>query len=291
MSSINGLGGPETAPSTRRPPRRQVTILAAVTVVMFIVVPFLFWRGTWFGRRLTDQEVGQHLVNEKKPREIQHALSQIADRMARGDRTVTAWYPQIINLVNHRVPEVRVNAAWTMGQDNSSPDFHAALLRLVSDEDPMVRRNAALSLVRFGDPSGKPEILAMIRPYKVRTTVDGVLSYRLELGDAVNPGTLLVRLDVGREEPFELRSPLPGDFERKLAPEGAQLKAGDEVLELSPGQDHVWEALRALYLIGEVEDLPEIGPIANGAGDFSDRIREQARLTVEAIRKRGAPTP
>ena len=35
------------------------------------------------------------------------------------------------------------------GFDNSAPEFHNALLKLVHDEEPIVRRNAALALVRF----------------------------------------------------------------------------------------------------------------------------------------------
>ncbi len=41
-----------------------------------------------------------------------------------------------------------------MGKDPSVPEFHEALKKLLVDNDPMVQRNAALSLVRFGDVSG-----------------------------------------------------------------------------------------------------------------------------------------
>ena len=45
-----------------------------------------------------------------------------------------------------------------MGQDNKSEEFHQALLSLLNDNDPLVRRNAALQLVRFGDGSGKARV-------------------------------------------------------------------------------------------------------------------------------------
>ncbi len=291
MSSQNGNESPAHVKALpARPPRRQVTLLAILTVVLFVVVPFLFWRGTWFGRSLSEKDLGQQLVNDKKPREIQHALSQIADRISRRDPSAKAWYPQIAGMVNHKIPEVRVNAAWVMGQDNQSAEFHSALSKLLNDEEPLVRRNAALSLVRFGDASGKHEILGMIRPYTIRAPVDGVLSYRLEVGDPANVGTYLARIDAGLGEPFELRSPLPGHLRKKLVPEGAQLKRGDEVALLSPGADHVWEALRALYLIGQPEDLADIEPFASTDSAFSDRIRRQAQLTAQAIRGRADPS-
>ena len=38
-----------------------------------------------------------------------------------------------------------------------------ALLKMLADPSPMVRGNAALSLVRFGDASGRPQILALLQ--------------------------------------------------------------------------------------------------------------------------------
>ena len=53
--------------------------------------------------------------------------------------------------------ELRQTAAWLMGQDRNYAPFHEALLRLVHDPEPMVRRNAALGLAAFGDPAARPE--------------------------------------------------------------------------------------------------------------------------------------
>lgn len=277
--------------SSRRPQRRQVTLMATLTVVLFVVVPFLFWRGTWFGRTLTDQEISERLSNNKKPREIQHALSQITDRIGQGDSSVRIWYPELVRLGDHSVPEIRINAAWAMGQDNKSQEFQAALLRMITDSEPLVRRNAALQLVRFGDASGRTETLSMLHPYTVVSPRDGTLTYRLENGNPVDAGTFLARIEDGRGEPFELRSPLPGHMRRKLLPDGTNVKAGDGVAVISPGADHVWEALRALYLIGQPEDIPEITPFRAARPDYPARIREQAQLTIEAIQRTAGRTP
>jgi hypothetical protein len=37
----------------------------------------------------------------------------------------------------------------------------------LQDHNPMVRRNAALALVRFGDSTGRAEIRSMLRPETV----------------------------------------------------------------------------------------------------------------------------
>jgi hypothetical protein len=48
----------------------------------------------------------------------------------------------------------------------------------------------------------------------------------------------------------------------------------------------VWEALRALYVIGLPADLGEVDRYAQGMPGMPDRVREQAVLTSRAIRSR-----
>jgi HEAT repeat protein len=174
-----------------------------------------------------------------------------------------------------------------MGHDNKSEDFHRGLSILVQDSDPLVRRNAALALVRFEDTKGKAEIMAMLHPYKIRALKEGTLAFRLKEDDSVNPGTLLARIQVGEEELYEVRSPLPGFFGTRLVEEGKRIAVGEEILLLSPAEEQVWEALRALYLVGQAEDLPDIERFAGRAPHMSDRIRQQALQTISAIKQRG----
>ena len=61
---------------------------------------------------------------------------------------------------------------------------------------------------------------------------------------------------------------------------------GEKILLLSPTEEEVWEALRALYLVGQPEDIAEIEPFTGKAPHMAERTRQQARLTVEAIKKR-----
>lgn len=261
------------------------TLLLAV---LFVLVPFLFWRGTWFGQPLTEEQTGRYLTDTQRPRKTQHALVQVAERIQRGDSTVKRWYPQVRALARHPTPEIRAMVAWVMGQDNQSLEFHSVLRNLLKDSDPLVRRNAALSLVRFGDASGKPELLRMLQPYAVESPRAGIVSVRLKEEDTVNPGTLLARIAVGEEKPFELRSPLPGRVQRWLVRDAQPVAAGDALVLLSPGEEQVWEALRALYLVGEPDDLPEIETYAGGVKGMPDKVRQQAALTADAIRRRAA---
>jgi hypothetical protein len=61
---------------------------------------------------------------------------------------------------------------------------------------------------------------------------------------------------------------------------------GAEVATVDPGTDQVWEALRALYLIGQAEDLSLIRAYERESPEIPDRVRQQAALTEQAIRRR-----
>jgi hypothetical protein len=258
-------------------------------VLLFVLVPFFFWHGTWFGRPLSEEEIGRHLADSTRPRKTQHALTQIGERILRGDPAVRRWYPAVQALADHQLLELRAMAAWVMGQDNQSPEFHATLTRMLADLDPMVRRNAALSLVRFADASGRPELIHMLRPYQLAAPVAGRLQPRLTLDDVVNPGTLLARIARTENEVFEIRSPLPGTLEAWLAAANEEVQAGQPILRLAPAPEQVWEALRALYLVGEEEDLADVERYARGVFGMPERIQQQAALTAAGIRSRLKP--
>ena len=256
-------------------------IWVMLLVFASILVPYLFWQGTWFGRALTDQQLAKYLDDTAKPRHIQHALSQIADRIVRHDPAVAKWYPKVVASANSPVMEVRLTAAWVMGQDNHNEEFHATLSRLIDDPEPMVRRNAALALVRFADARSRPVLGQMVRPYTLTAPVAGKFTMRLKPDDPVNVGTMVARIDQ-----HEVRSPVPGELRRGLQADGAQVRPGDPIVELGPAADQVWEALRALYLVGTREDLPEVERFLLPSAGMPDKIRQQAQLTAQAIRSR-----
>jgi hypothetical protein len=62
--------------------------------------------------------------------------------MERGDQSARNWYAQVVTLSSNPEAEFRLTTAWLMGFDNKSEDFRAALLRLVHDDEPIVRKRS-----------------------------------------------------------------------------------------------------------------------------------------------------
>ena len=72
---------------------------------------------------------------------------------------------------------------------------------------------------------------------------------------------------------------------------GAEVHSGAELASVDPGAEQVWEALRALYLVGQPEDLPAIHSYQRSLPEIPDRVKQQAVLTEQAIRDRAARQP
>jgi hypothetical protein len=265
----------------RTPGSGPILILA----ILFVAATFLAWYFSWFGRGLSDADISKYLADEKKPRHVQHALLQIQQRIERGDGSSKNWYPQLIALSGNPETEYRLTVAWLMGFDNQSKEFHGALLKLVNDPQPIVRRNAALALVRFGDPTGREELVATLKPFPLKAPVAGVVASSLREEAKVARQTLLARIQQPDGRVAELRSPLPGRVNKILKPNGSQVARDDEILNLISDEDSVWEALRGLSLVGTKDDLQLVQSYANSA-DASARIKEQATLTANAIQSR-----
>jgi len=264
---------------------RRTRILFYLVAWLIVLMPFLFWRGTWFGRPLTDAEITRYLHDDQKPRHIQHALVQIGERTSRGDRNIAQWSSDLVRLATYPVEEVRNTDAWIMGQDNTDVQFHGALLKMLDDSSPLVRSNAALALVRFGDPTGRPQIVAMLQPLAVVAPTSGRVTGVARAGEPANHGTVLVKLD-SHGQLVEVRAPISGHIRAIEAQPGADVDRGAQVAILSPSDDQVWEALRALYAVGQPDDLPAIEPYKNPPREFSQRIAQQAAETEKAIRER-----
>ncbi len=272
-----------------RPPKlgmsRTQKLLFFITAWLICLMPFLFWWNTWFGRKLSDQQVTEYLHDTKKPRHIQQALVQVGERITRQDAAAKQWYPDLVRLAADPVEEVRNTDAWVMGQDTSGAGFHEALLKMLADPSPMVRGNAALSLVRFGDATGRPQILALLQPAQITSPESGRIVDADRPGTAIRQGGLIAKLQYGHDQSAEIRSPIPGRI-RSVAGTGANVAAGAEVAVVDPASQQVWEALRALYLIGQPDDLSAILPYERDLPDISNDVRRQAAETEQAIRKR-----
>ena len=256
-----------------------------VVAVLFVAATFLAWYFSWFGRGLTDADISKYLADEKNPRHVQHALLQIQQRIERNDSSAKNWYPQIVALSGNPETEFRLTVAWLMGFDNKAPEFHEALLKLLKDPEPIVRRNAALALVRFQDGSGRKELASVLRPYVLQAPVAGVVMSSMHEGSTVARRTLLARIRQPDGSVVELRSPLPGRIEKIEKPNGSEVLHAEDLLTINSDEESVWEALRGLALVGFPEDLPLVQSYADSK-DVSKRVQEQAKLTVQAINSR-----
>src|SRR5260370_19957365 len=167
--------------------------------------------------------------------------------MGRHDAVVARWYPELIRLAAHPVEEVRNTDAWVMGQDTSSAGFHETLLRMLQDSSEMVRGNAALSLVRFGDAAGRPEIVALLQPARILASASGRVLDTDKVGTVIHQGGLIAKVQVDRspvarekdrsavarendrsgdaakndQQTIEIRSPISGRIRKLSVPAGA----------------------------------------------------------------------
>jgi hypothetical protein len=289
---------------------RAHKLLFFVTAWLICLMPFLFWWNTWFGRKLSDQQLTEYLHDTKKARHIQQALVQVGERIAHQDATAQKWYPDLVRLADDPIEEVRNTDAWVMGQDTTGLGFHEALLKMLNDQSQMVRGNAALSLVRFGDATGRPQILALLTPAEVKVPTSGAISPTATrdawsdpgrfaqvvdtaaVGTAIREGGVVAKISTAvfadGTGVVELRSPITGRLRWLSAQRGKTVHPGDVIAVVDPGTEQVWEALRALYLVGQIDDIPAIRPYERDVPDISNDVRKQALETEQAIRKRSS---
>ena len=270
-------------------PSRKYPWAIVIVIALFVVIPFISWYGTWFGRPLSDAKMTEYLRDQSKPRNVQHALAQLGNRIIDRDTSAQKFYGDVIAASKNPQPEVRMTAGWAMGQDNTNEDFHRALRSLLEDENAGVRHNAALGLVRFGDSSATPELVAMLHPYVVRADGSGIVELIVKepaVPVAANAPVARIKQDDGNT--IEIRTPEAARVESVEVANGSRLEAGKEIMTLSPSTEQLWEALRALYLIGRPEDIPNVQRYARALPSIPDKIQKQAAFTIEAIRSRAS---
>jgi hypothetical protein len=300
MNSSAPTSAHTTADAATKPQKSfggRWALAIVVLTLAFVIMPFLFWNATWFGRPITDAQISKALADRSHPREIQHVLSQFETRIERGDTSVRKWYPQMVVLSKDPIEEIRVTDAWVMGQDNTAPEFHQALLPMLNDPNPMVQRNAALSLVRFQDDSGHAQIVSMLQPYVMPAPEAGIVSTRLKAGDVVNPGTLVAHIEstgngdaAGKSatKSDEVRAKVPGTVAHWLVKDGTTVTAGQPILTLAPNESMAWEALRALFLTGRPDDLPYVNQFVRDSDGMSPQVGAQAQATARGIQDRAS---
>ena len=280
--------GDNLAPQPSRPRlSTRNRLLFFLMAWLVVLMPFMFWWSTWFGRALTTKQMGEYLNDNSHPRHIQHAVVQLGQRMSRHDPSAARWYPDLVRLASHPREEVRSTDAWVMGQDTAGRGFHEALLKMLEDPSLIVRGNAALSLVSFGDSSGRPQIVSLLQPVTISTPTAGRVVDTAGVGTPIHQGGLIAKVQEGDgQQPRELRSPITGRVRTLSTATGASVVPGTAIATVEPGEEQVWEALRALYLIGQLEDLPAIRPYQRELPEVPERLRQQAIEAERVIQER-----
>jgi hypothetical protein len=287
--AADAINGGEDSPQKPARPRMSTRnrLLFFLTAWLLVLMPFLFWWSTWFGRPLKPKEMSEYLNDNVHPRHIQHAIVQLGQRMSQHDASAAQWYGDLVRLAANPREEVRSTDAWVMGQDTAGPGFHEALVKMLGDSSVVVRGNAALSLVRFGDNSGRAQIVSLLQPVVITTPSAGRVIDAATVGTMIHQGGLVAKVQGDDSQIHELRSPVTGRV-RLATGTGAAKTAGASVATVDPGEEQVWEALRALYLVGQVDDVPAIRPYERELPEVSDRVRVQAADTERAINSRAS---
>src|SRR5260370_16311099 len=107
--------------------------------------------------------------------------------MSRDDSSAARWYPDLVRLASNSREEVRSTDAWVMGQDTAGPGFHPALFKMLEDPSMIVRGNAALSPVSFGDSSGGPQIVSLLPPVTITAPTAGPIQSTTAAATATPP--------------------------------------------------------------------------------------------------------
>jgi len=84
-----------------------------------------------------------------------------------------------------------------------------------------------------------------------------------------------------------VRSLAPGEVRNLEHKEGDAVGQGDVLAELSVDKNHVWEALRGLYVVGQLQDLEDVQRFTRPVQGLPDSVARQAALTAQAIQSRG----
>ncbi len=130
-----------------------------------------------------------------------------------------------------------------------------------------------------------------MQPVAITTPTAGRVMDTAGVGTAIHQGGLIVKLresDGDGQQTRELRSPITGRVRTLSTATGASVVPGTTIATVEPGEEQVWEALRALYLVGQLEDLPAIRPYQRELPEVPERLRQQAVETERAIQERAS---
>ena len=251
-------------------------------IIAFILIPFFFWQGTWFGKRIeNDAQLESMLIEARDAqpgedgrvpgqilRHAQHALEELTKRLdpmvnrrtdPRETGDIEKFYPLVLELSTHHEPVLRRTVAWLMQFDRKATVFDEALRAMLTDSDCLVRRNAALGLCRRKDTTALPVIRKMLEPYQVLAELAGKVSAFLPVGDPVQQDMELARIrPEGAPRSTIVRAPYGSEILRLLVAPDSHVDVGTPLVELKANSEQIRNAIVALGLLGEEEDQARI---------------------------------
>jgi len=265
--------------------RRGPLVLLAFAFLC-VLVPGLFFYGTWYGTRLDDPALAEFLSGDASAHETRHALEEVTLRFEEGAPGMDRWASKVVEVSRRSGESLRIAAAWAMHYDSGRAEFVARLKEMLADESVLVRRAAATSLAKGRDASGLPLIRSMLEPFAVAAPAGGTVEAITGLGEALPAGGFVARIACGDGETIEVRAAVPGTVRRVGREVGQALVAGDVLLELAPDEQHVMNAVTALAIVGEPGDAKRLQAIADPRAGHDQTVQQQARTALAAIRAR-----
>ena len=264
----------------------QALLLILGVVLGTTLVVWFVWRMTWFGARLDDRTLIEHLAPDASPRDVQHAIHEVAARLEERQPGMERWVAPLVQASRRSEEPIRVMAAWAMQGDAAQPEFADRLREMLADPAPLVRRNAATSLARAPDDAARPVLREMLEPWTVTAPVAGRVSGLLGIDHVVRHGAKVAGIESqGRE--VAVLAPVPGRVLERMARDGDEVASGAPVLLLGPDPDHAMNAAKGLVFVGTREDVALLSLLASPRSAMPDRVQAQARAAIAAIEARG----
>src|SRR4029078_13310074 len=98
-------------------------------------------------------------------------------------------------------------------------------------------------------------------------------------GTAVAANAPLARIKQDDGKVVEVRWPEPGLLESLSTTNAEKVESGMDLMTLSPTTEQIWETLRALFLVGQPEDIPAIQRYTRPLPSMPDSVQKQATST------------
>lgn len=267
---------------------RQITFMLMATLVMIALV----WRGCWYGAPMSDSEISAALQGDSGEQETQRALSQVVTQIENNDEGHRSFFPAILALESHKTLQIRATVAWVMGRAKEHKPFTAALLRMVQDDEVLVRQNAALALAKLKRTEGRDIIIGMLLPSVVRASHDGEVTQLVRADEPIRAGMRVARIKGSDGTETDLHSPIDGKIKRADVALDEQVVSGDSIILVQPTNAQFYQALRGLMVVGEQGDLEAINQFLEQTGSLSEEVQlqgENLRKRLEAETTRAQP--